>query len=210
MIKGYLHQTPSLLSRLYPNRLWHKSRENPTLYLSFDDGPIPELTPWVLDTLKSFGAKATFFMVGQNVERYPQLALRVQEEGHSIGNHTHRHLNASQSRLDEYLHDVEEANQTLQKVLGQPVNLFRPPYGRLSSRFAQHLPHYTIVMWDVLSGDFDPTLRPEACLHATIKASAPGSILVLHDNIKSEQKLKAVLPALLAHFQNEGYTFSAL
>ena len=209
-MRAYLHRTPSLLKRLYPHRLWHKSRSEMNLYLSFDDGPIPELTPWVLDKLKEFDAQATFFMVGQNVERYPQIARRVQDEGHAIGNHTHRHLNASRSRIGEYLRDVEEAHQTFQKVLGNPVNLFRPPYGRLSSEFARHLTHYKIVMWDVLSGDFDPSLKPESCLQATIKASAPGSIVVLHDNVKSEQTLKAVLPALLTHFRNEGYTFSAL
>jgi peptidoglycan/xylan/chitin deacetylase (PgdA/CDA1 family) len=210
MIKGYLHRTPSLLCRLYPNRLWHKNRTEKTLYLSFDDGPIPELTPWVLDTLKAFEAKATFFMVGQNVERYPHIALRVQQEGHSIGNHTHRHLNASQASFDEYLNDIQEADLAFKKVLGRPANLFRPPYGRLPSRFAQGLPDYSIVMWDVLSGDFDSSLKEEDCLQATIKASSPGSIVVLHDNLKSEQKLRVVLPGLLAHFKHQGYSFSAL
>jgi peptidoglycan/xylan/chitin deacetylase (PgdA/CDA1 family) len=210
MMKAYLHKTPGLFSRLYPGRIWHKSRAERTLYLSFDDGPIPELTPWVLNTLKEFEAKATFFMVGQNVERYPQLAQRVKEEGHSIGNHTHRHLKASQHRLEDYLTDIKEAGNTFQRVLGSPVQLFRPPYGRLPSQYAKQLKEYSIVMWDVLSGDFDPDLSATRCLEASIKASQPGSILVFHDNVKSTATLKAVLPSFLQYYKDRGFSFSAL
>lgn len=171
------------------------------IYLSFDDGPHPEITPFVLDLLKQYHARASFFCIGHNVERYPQVYEQIIAEGHSVGNHTYDHKNGFRVKDQEYLKDVQKAEKWIQS------DLFRPPYGRLRSKQARKLNNYRIVMWDVLSGDFDPSLKKEKCLEMVKAKTGPGSILVFHDSEKAREKLEFVLPAMLSFFKQRGFRF---
>ncbi|MEM9258719.1 MAG: polysaccharide deacetylase family protein [Bacteroidota bacterium] len=182
-----------------------ESSDAPTIYFTFDDGPIPQLTPWVLDQLAEFDAKATFFCVGNNVRRYPELVDQILDAGHSVGNHTMHHLDGWKSDNVPYFHDVRHCAVQVKS------SLFRPPYGRLMPSQAQFLQrHYEVVMWDVLSGDFDPELTAEDCYQNVVNNARPGSIVVFHDSLKSEDKLRDFLPRLLAHYAALGYRFEAL
>lgn len=202
----YLVKTPAIVQRLLPGFTWRVPTADNVLYLTFDDGPIPGVTPWVLDTLGSAGARATFFCVGENVQRHPQIFQRITEEGHSVGNHTHNHLNGWKTDTSDYLQNVQSCAEY---VPGS--NLFRPPYGRILSEQAQALrKNYRIVMWDVLSGDFDRNLRPEKCLENIIRHSRPGSIVVLHDSLKAEPNLRYALPRLLEYFSEKNWRFECL
>lgn len=201
----YLIKTPKLVQALMPAYVWHISTSEKILFLTFDDGPIPEVTPWVLETLRRFNAKATFFCVGENVERHPAVFRQVLDEGHSVGNHTHNHLNGWSTENLPYFHNVRHCARLVKS------NLFRPPYGRLlPSQRAFLERHYRIVMWDVLSGDFDPGLSPEQCLENVMGGAQPGSIIVLHDSVKTDAKLRIILPLLLEGLSEAGYRFEAL
>ncbi len=201
----YLAKTPALIQRLLPEYTWHIPTKKRALYLTFDDGPIPEVTPWVLDILGGFSAKATFFCVGENVQRHPGIFQRITREGHSVGNHTHQHLNGWKTDAATYLHNVAQCADFVQG------NLFRPPYGRLRSAQTKVLKqNYQIIMWDVLSGDFDRNITPQKCLDNITRYSRPGSIVVLHDSLKAEQNLRFALPALLDFYAAKGWTFECL
>jgi len=201
----YLVKTPDIVQALWPNFLWRIPTKERILYLTFDDGPIPEVTPWALNVLKAFDAKATFFCVGENVLRYPAIYERIVAEGHSTGNHTYNHLNGWKTSTIDYLKNVRRCAQLVQS------DLFRPPYGRLSPCQRASLERsYTIVLWDVLSGDFDRHADAKRCLDNILKNATSGSIIVLHDNVKTEAKLRFLLPELLRHFTQEGYRFEGL
>ena len=203
----YLVKTPRIIQKLFPNFHWKApvSQEAPTLYLTFDDGPIPQVTPWVVDQLARYDAKATFFCVGNNVRRYPKLVDDLLAAGHTVGNHTMHHLDGWQSDNIPYFHDVRHC------ALKVKSSLFRPPYGRLKPSQAQFLQrHYEIVMWDVLSGDFDPELDGQDCFDNITKNAGPGSIVVFHDSLKAEQNVRESLPRVLAHYAALGYKFAAL
>jgi peptidoglycan/xylan/chitin deacetylase (PgdA/CDA1 family) len=201
----YLVKMPRLVQRLLPGFTWYIPTREKVLYLSFDDGPIPEVTPWVLDTLHSAGAKATFFCVGENVQRNPGIFQRIIEEGHAVGNHTHQHLNGWKTDTSIYLQNVKTCAERV------PGTLFRPPYGRLRSDQARAIREsYRIIMWDVLSGDFDRSIRPEKCLENILQHTRPGSIVVLHDSLKAEPNLRYALPALLEYFLEKNWAFRSL
>lgn len=201
----YFVKTPKLVQALMPAYLWNVPTEEKILYLSFDDGPIPEVTPWVLDTLRAYGAKATFFCVGENVQRHPAIFRRLLAEGHSAGNHTFNHLNGWHTDNRVYFNNIRHCARLVRS------NLFRPPYGRLLPAQRAFLErHYHIVMWDVLSGDFDARISAEQCLENVLNHARPGSIVVLHDSLKTDAKLRFMLPRLLDHFTTEGYRFDAL
>ncbi|TAF51636.1 MAG: polysaccharide deacetylase family protein [Sphingobacteriia bacterium] len=212
----YLVKTPWWLRRLYPGLEWRMpgrspgSTNVPHLYLTFDDGPHEQATPFVLDQLAQFGAKASFFCIGKNVVRYPQLFARIQAEGHSIGNHTQHHVNGWKTPEDDYLREIILCQETM-----PATPLFRPPYGRISRsqikalRQKPDLPQ-RIIMWDVLSGDFDLDLSPENCLKNVVDHAGPGSIVVFHDSTKAWEKLQFVLPRVLQHFSEKGFGFAAL
>ncbi|MEM1321800.1 MAG: polysaccharide deacetylase family protein [Bacteroidota bacterium] len=201
----YLVKTPKFIQNLFPNFIWKIPAKEKVLYLTFDDGPIPQVTPWVLDQLKAYEAKATFFCVGENVQRHPDVFQQVLDAGHSVGNHTFNHLNGWGTDNIPYFHNVRHCAHLVNS------NLFRPPYGRLMPRQAQFLQrHYRIIMWDVLSGDFDPKLSKDQCLKNVTDKVKPGSIVVFHDSLKAQEKLQYVLPQVLEHFTAAGYQFESL
>lgn len=201
----YLVKTPQFVQTLFPNFIWKIPTEEKVIYLTFDDGPIPEVTPWVLDVLRKADARATFFCVGDNVRKYPEVLESVVEAGHAVGSHTFHHLNGWGTENIRYFHDVRNGARIAR------TELFRPPYGRLTRRQAQFLQrHYEIVMWDVLSADFDGTLSGEKCLQNVIEHTEPGSIIVFHDSLKAEAQLKYALPRVLDHYRGMGYRFEAI
>lgn len=204
----FLHKTPSFLFRMFPSLVWRVSTEARAIHLTFDDGPIPELTSWVLDTLNQFDAKATFFCVGENVEKHPEIFKQVINAGHSVGNHTFNHLNGWKTDNLSYLKNWLKADEVMRQYV--QTDLFRPPYGRMNFRQMRQLKHKRVVMWDVLSGDFSSEIPPERILEKSIASTVAGSVVVFHDNIKATDNLKFVLPKYLAHFTEQGYTFSAL
>lgn len=201
----YFIKTPWLLRTIFKQLLWRLPNQGNTIYLTFDDGPIPGVTPWVLDTLAQHQAKATFFCVGENVTKHPHIYKEVLAAGHRVGNHTYNHLNGWKTPTDDYLENVARCAKTLNS------KLFRPPYGKLSpAQLAALQKNYQIVMWDVLSADFDQSIQPEQCLQNVLTHTQSGSIVVLHDSLKAEINLRYILPRLLEHFSKQGYTFAAL
>lgn len=201
----YLVKTPQFIQGLFPNFTWHIPTEEKTLFLTFDDGPIPEVTPWVLEQLAVYEAKATFFCVGDNIRKHPEVFQQVIDAGHAVGNHTYNHLNGWASDNIPYFHNVRHCANQVHSVL------FRPPYGRLTPKQAQFLlRHYRIVMWDVLSGDFDANITPEQCFQNVALHAAPGSIVVFHDSLKAFDNLRYALPQVLEHFSAQGYRFEKL
>ena len=212
MSSYFPHQTPGLLQFLFPQFTWKKRNASNEIYITFDDGPVPEATPLVLHYLKEYDARATFFCVGENVKRYPEIFHQIIAEGHSVGNHTFHHLNGWKTSSKEFLDDVEKC----QKVIAPHCSwddkpLMRPPYGRLKrSQWKKLRNHYQIIMWDVLSGDFSSAIDTGTCLNKSIKYAKAGSIVLFHDSVKTIDKIKKVLPAFLRHFNQLGYSFRPL
>ncbi len=214
-MKPYLVKTPKFVQRLFPKRIWAFPTTKKEVYLTFDDGPIPEVTPWVLDLLKEHQAKATFFCIGDNISKHPEVFNKIISEGHSIGNHTYNHLNGWKVKTEEYIDNCEKfyeivnCHTELVEVLSYKGNnsslktihskLFRPPFGKLTSKQSKILLEkgYKIIMWDVLSADFDQSISKEKSLENVLKNIREGSIVVFHDSLKSEEKLRYVLPIVL-------------
>ncbi|WP_219856006.1 polysaccharide deacetylase family protein [Pontibacter mangrovi] len=206
-----LYKTPWLLKKLMPGYTWHREVQGKVLYLTFDDGPIPEVTPWVLEVLEKYNAKATFFCVGDNVAKHPEVARQVLAQGHRLANHTYNHLKGWQTPLQQYLENTKMCQQEVEKLQPHAPKLFRPPYGRITGKQAQKLrEEYELVMWDVLTNDYDQNLSPEACLRQSIKSTQSGSIIVFHDSLKAKQNLMYALPRYVAHLTSLGYTFDTL
>lgn len=196
---------PYVLKKVMPSAVWRKSASEKTLYLTFDDGPIPELTPWVLDVLKHYSIKATFFCAGHNVHKHPELYARILNEGHSVGNHTYNHVNGWNTDTNMYLENIEKCAELLNS------KLFRPPYGKLKPTQIKRIKaNYAIIMWDVLSGDYDKTIAPERCLLNVTNAIRNGSIIVFHDNIKAKDNLQYALPKFIEYALEKGYGFGVL
>lgn len=201
----YFIKTPNLVKRIFPNQLWSVPSVDKTVYLTFDDGPTPGVTRWILNLLKKYDAKATFFLVGNNVQKYPRLTNLITEEGHSIGNHTFNHLNGWQTDNGQYLKDIYKCRNLI------PSNLFRPPYGKITRAQSRRLSdYYKVVMWDVLSGDFDKTLDKDKVVENVINNTVDGSVIVFHDSFKAREKMQYALPKVLEYFTNLGYRFEAL
>lgn len=184
------------------------------IYLTFDDGPSPETTPWVLDELKKSEASATFFCVGAQVEKHPEIFNEIVEQGHAVGNHTMHHLNGWKSSVSDYLVDVKQCEDVLlreSRIKNQESSLFRPPYGKLTpAQYSVLKKNYNLVMWDVLTRDFDSGISPDKCLHRVITKSKRGSIVVFHDSVKAEKKLWYVLPRVLEYFSERNFSFDSL
>jgi len=207
-------KTPKWLKRLYPGYIWdqsNKTSDSKKLYLTFDDGPIPEVTPWVIETLKGYNAKATFFCIGENIVKHPEVFQQLLKSGNSIGNHTYNHLKGWSTSEDIYLENTLKTEVLLGKA-GISNKLFRPPYGKIKRRQAKKLRQlgHQIVMYDVIAYDWDATISPEQCALNIIKNAEGGSILVFHDSLKAEKNMKAALPQVLKYFSNLGYEFAAL
>jgi peptidoglycan/xylan/chitin deacetylase (PgdA/CDA1 family) len=204
----YPVKTPWLFKQLYPNLLWNNDRNRRCIYVTFDDGPIPIVTPFVLNILKEYDAKATFFCIGDNVHKHPDIFEQVKNAGHSIGNHTFNHLKGWKTEGKTYLDNFLKADELLH------ANLFRPPYGRVKRSqiklLQQAKPGLKIVMWDVLSGDFDRKLRPEACLQNVLKHTRNGSIVLFHDSLKAFDRLEYVLPRAMEEWSRRGWEFGLL
>jgi peptidoglycan/xylan/chitin deacetylase (PgdA/CDA1 family) len=171
--------------------------ESDAVYLTFDDGPLPEVTEFVLETLAAYGAKGTFFCIGKNVAANPELYRRISDEGHATGNHTHNHLNGWMTPFAEYITDIRQAEAHINSPL------FRPPYGRIRKAQADVVcAQYRVVMWDVLSYDFSSDVSPERCLKNVIENTRPGSIVVFHDSVKAFRNLQYALPRCLEYFKD--------
>ncbi|EOZ96888.1 Polysaccharide deacetylase [Indibacter alkaliphilus LW1] len=191
--------------------LWNKSRSENKIYLTFDDGPVPGVTDFVLDELAKRKMKATFFMVGDNIRKHPALAKKVADAGHGIGNHTFHHANGYFTALEKYLSEIKACQQIIFEVLERKTTLFRPPYGKLTKKqFKAIHSNYQIVMWDVLSGDYDGDQPAAKCLHKTKKYSRNGSIVLFHDQLKTEKVLYKVLPPYLDFIKESGFQTAVL
>lgn len=190
---------------LYPDVVWDKFGNGKTLYLTFDDGPTPTITEKVLDILDQYQAKATFFCLGRNVERYQDVYRLIIERGHSVGNHTYSHLKGWKSKNLEYFKDIELASQLIHS------NLFRPPYGKILRSQIRHLKKkYKIVLWEVMSHDYENRVSKEKSLRAVLHYARQGSILVFHDSVKAWPKLQYILPKLLKYYKEKGYSFEKI
>jgi peptidoglycan/xylan/chitin deacetylase (PgdA/CDA1 family) len=210
----YFVKTPWLLKKLYSRCTWDIPTREKIIYLTFDDGPHPTITPYVLDVLQQYQAKATFFCIGKNVVEHPAIYRRILDEGHRTGNHTHNHLNGWKVKNDQYINNIIEAAKHIDS------NLFRPPYGRITQFQVKILSgiaaykgsdrNLQIIMWDVLSGDFDQSLSAETCTVNVINKTRPGSIVVFHDSEKAFPRMKDALPRMLKYFCGKGFRFEAI
>jgi len=204
----YFKKTPSLIQKIFSERIWRIDTDEKILYFTFDDGPHPEATSFVLEELKRYNAKATFFCVGRNVKENFAMYERIISEGHRVGNHTFNHLNGWKTNDKIYVEDIAKAAKIIDS------NLFRPPYGKITGFQAKAIQgnklHLKIIMWEVLSGDFDPSVNGENCYLNVVKNAKPGSVVVFHDSVKSLATLQHALPRLLKYYTDEGYSFQAL
>jgi peptidoglycan-N-acetylglucosamine deacetylase len=215
----YLVRSSFLAKRLYPKALWRENTVQKKLFLTFDDGPVQGITDFVLDTLKKNNLKATFFCVGENIQKNPSLYQRIIEEGHVTGNHTFNHVNGWNTHTTDYLHNVaycqkvllEYAQETGGNDSVRAISLFRPPYGRLKrSQYRSLVSNYKIVMWDVLSGDYDRNTSPEKCLSNVVNNARNGSVIVFHDSAKAQRNMEYALPRFIEDALAKGYKFDVL
>jgi peptidoglycan/xylan/chitin deacetylase (PgdA/CDA1 family) len=203
-------KTPSILKSVYPDCIWQINTTEKKIYLTFDDGPIVSVTDAVLDELKKWNAKATFFCIGKNIATNPELFRRILNEGHSVGNHSYDHLNGWNTDDAQYFKNIEKCSNIFSE-LNANTTLFRPPYGKLKPfQYSQLKSKYKIVMWDVLSFDFDVKIHRERVLSNVLEYTQAGSIVVFHDSLKAAGSMLYVLPKVLEHFSGQGFMFEAL
>lgn len=211
-------KTNRFVKTIFPNYIWDVPNREKKVYLTFDDGPTPEITEWTLAQLKSFNAKATFFCIGDNVRKFPEIFDKVIKDGHSIGNHTFNHLNGWKTEKEVYIKNVELCNQEIAEgsIAANSDNLqtelFRPPYGKIKPSQSKILRRlgYKIIMWDVISYDFDASISPEKCLNNVLRNVKPGSIIVFHDSKKAFTNLEFALPRTLQFLNEKGFVCDAL
>ena len=213
-MKFYWIKTNQLIKIIFKNYVWDIPNNENKIYLTFDDGPTPDITEWTLSQLKKYNAKATFFCIGNNIEKHPDIFNKIIEDGHSIGNHTFNHLNGWKTKTEKYVDNVNLCNNQIQKSTNHPINstIFRPPYGKIKSNQAKKIKQlgYKIIQWDVLSADFDNTISVEDCLENVLSNIKKGSIVVFHDSLKARKNLEYVLPKTLDFLVNEGYNFGTI
>ena len=204
----YVVRPPFWLRWIYPHLIWQMPARDKTIYLTFDDGPHPTETPFVLDQLRQYQAKASFFCIGKNVVAHPEIYRQLLLEGHTVGNHTHHHKNGWETSDDDYLTDIKNAAEHIS------TSLFRPPYGKIKRsqiRAIQNInPDTKIIMWTVLSADFDQQISPEKCLQIVLRHARPGAIIVFHDSAKAAERMRYALPEVLKILSSQGYQFEAL
>lgn len=217
---------PRLIKWLYPDYLWDKKRDckgERVLYLTFDDGPIPEATPWVLESLERYNAKATFFLIGDNIDKHPEIFQDVLRSGHRLGNHTYNHLNGRKTDTSVYMENIARADQKIEENIKKTAperyddykkerKLFRPPYGQLKKEQAKLIrkQHYDIVLYDTLAYDWELQINGEKCTKNVLNNAKNGSIVLFHDSLKAFKNLEVALPRVLEHFSALGYDFKAL
>jgi peptidoglycan/xylan/chitin deacetylase (PgdA/CDA1 family) len=197
---------------IYPNFLWRIPTQEKEIYLTFDDGPIPEITEFVSEELNKYQAKATFFCIGDNIQKYPNVFQKLVNEQHTIGNHTFNHLKGWDTENTAYLENFKKCRVEIEKNnTTKFTTLFRPPYGRIKKSQAKEiLKTHQIVMWDVLSGDYDQNFAKDKVLSKTIKYTEQGSIVLFHDSLKASKNMMYALPRVLEHFSERGFTFKSL
>jgi peptidoglycan-N-acetylglucosamine deacetylase len=201
----YLNKTPELLKPIYKDLIWDVPTAKREIFITFDDGPIPGATTHALDVLKEYDAKATFFCIGDNVRKHPEIYQRLIDEGHGIGNHSLNHLNGWKYNDYSYVKNVLECARLVDS------RLYRPPYGKIKRSQATALrKRFSVIMWDVISGDFDRKVSPAKCVSNVIDNARPGSIVVFHDSQKAFEKMAYALPKVIEHYRNEGYTFGVI
>jgi peptidoglycan/xylan/chitin deacetylase (PgdA/CDA1 family) len=199
-------KTPFVVKELFPNFIWEINTPKKELYLTYDDGPTPEIANWVLKVLSDFNAKATFFCVGKNVEKHPDIFQYIIDQDHTIGNHTHNHIKGWNTKTEDYLTNIEKASGLI------PSKLFRPPYGQIKPKQGKKLisMDYKVVMWNVLPFDWDNQVSEKTCLNNVISNTKNGSIIVFHDSIKASRNMQYCLPKVLEHFSEKGFVFKSI
>jgi len=199
-----VYSAPLWLRAIYPkNLIWRIPTGKREVFLTFDDGPVPEVTPLVLSILKKYNIKATFFCVGENIQKYPDVFNQLLNDGHAAGNHTFHHAKAWKTNYDSYLSEVEQCNHLVKSLL------FRPPHGQINRKLAQELgKHYRIIMWSALTGDYNKNLSREQCLANAVDNTRPGSIIVFHDSLKARERMEYALPLFIEYCLEKGYSFS--
>jgi len=213
--------TPQIIKRLFPNLVWELPNNEKVIYLTFDDGPTPEITEWTLKILEQYNAKATFFCIGKNVEAHPEIFNKITAAKHSIGNHTYNHLKGWKTKTKDYLSNIKQTQTTFDEQLKSPqnqvsdskfANLFRPPYGQIRPKQINQLSKigYKIIMWNILSVDWDQSISKETCLHNVIDNAGSGDIIVFHDSIKASTNMQYALPRVLEYFTKKGYEFKRI
>jgi len=221
-MKFYWIKTHFLIKKLFSGFVWDLPNKEKKVYLTFDDGPTPEVTEWTLSQLKQFDAKATFFCIGENILKHPEIFNKVIKEGHSIGNHTFNHLKGWETPTKDYIQNMIECDNQISQhcktfnlqssISNLKSRLFRPPYGKIKfaqSRILKKM-DYRIIMWDVLSADFDQDVSPEECLENVIGNVSSGSVIIFHDSIKASRNLEYALPKTLAFLKEKGYKCEAI
>lgn len=207
-------KVPNFIQRIFPNIIWKKITDEKKIWLTFDDGPEKEVTEFILETLKKLNIKASFFLIGKNIQEFPELTKEIIKKGHIIGNHSFSHLNGFKSKNEEYIYDIELGQKLINEKLVEigitnKIKIFRPPYGRILPRQIKRLKeNYKIVMWDVFSWDFKKNISPEKIYNNVIDNVTEGSILVFHNNKKSLYNLKLTLEDTLVKLKEKGFIFS--
>lgn len=201
----FKHTIPSIFPLIAPNVTWKVKTNDKVVYLTFDDGPHPSITPMVLSILEEYNAKATFFCVGDNVTKYPEIFNEIISKGHAVGNHTFNHIKGWQSTNQSYINNIKKAAEVI------PSNLFRPPYGRIKPSQIKLLKNdYRIIMWSILTRDYDKSLNPYTALKHLNKLTKPGDVVVFHDSEKAKENMLVMLKGMLQHFNQQQYRFKAL
>ena len=202
----FIHQIPSFIPALFPRFTWSKAADR-QIYLTFDDGPTPEITDFVLECLSEYEAKATFFCIGKNVEENPSIIQRILAGGHSIGNHTMNHSNAWKMDYTAYQADVIKCQEVFNELQIKSIG-FRPPYGRITRKMYREMDR--VILWNVLTGDYNATLSSSEIIESVLPLLKPGAIVVMHDSVKAFPRLQAILPAILRYCKEQNFTLSAL
>ena len=213
-MKSYFPRTPRFMMRFFSTYTWRFLSDKKEIFLTFDDGPTPEITDFILAELKKYNAKATFFCIGKNVQNHPEIFGKIITDGHTVGNHTQNHLKGWNTDTDSYIDNVLTCEKTIQQFNNSTITqkLFRPPYGKIKKSQAAELikKGYKIIMWSVLSADFDTTISNEKCLENVLKNTKSGSIIVFHDSVKAAERMKYALPKVLKYFSDKGFVFKAI
>lgn len=203
---------PSLIKKIFFNQIWDVPNNKNNIYLTFDDGPMPAITDWVLDLLEKENIKATFFCIGDNIQKHPNTFFKIIDNKHAIGNHTFNHLNGWKTTTAPYLKNIALCQEVLHKHTSKPCTLFRPPYGRIKPSQSKKIRQlgYKIIMWRVLSKDYDAQVSKEKCVENVVKNTKSGDIIVFHDSIKAFEKLKYALPLVIKQLKDKGFNFEVL